>query len=360
MGRYILRRSIAIIPMLFFISLIGFFLSRNVPQDQVISYLQASGFDIYENNLDPSKYIEYLSAKKKLNYHLPQFYFGIYPRTPKPVNPESIQFFLPTFKWYGTNNQYHKWIVKAIQFDFGHSFIDGKLVLQKITTALGWTFWLVLISLIMIFAISIPLGIFVSKPNHSKVSDFLNFFFYGFYAIPLFWLATLMLMFFTTDDYGTLTNIFPSVGVIYDDISIGKKVTMLLLPVIVIVIHTIAYVSRQMSSGILQESTKNYSVTGLSKGLNRYQVIKKHNLPNALFPMITLATAIVPASFSGSLIIEVIFNIPGIGRLLYNSIQTADWNVVFALLLIIGFITMISYLIGDILYTVVNPKVKLT
>ena len=170
-------------------------------------------------------------------------------------------------------------------------------------------------------------------------------------------------LYLTTDDYGSLTHIFPSVGMnIYPGESnlyhIVHNANKLILPILILSIHSLAYTTRIMRRSLSEELQKPYIRTAYSKGLNRKQVINQHAFRNALFPMITVFVAAAVSAFSGSLILEVIFNIPGVGRLLYSSIGQADWNVVFCIVVIVALMTSIIYLIGDILYTIVQPKLR--
>lgn len=368
MGRYFLWRVISIIPILLIVSLIAFVLSKNVSQDPVLSYLGNSAH--FDETLDFESTSEYKKTYNKLGLDQPAFYFSVLPHHfPKGYhsflprekatfksNHKTLGF--PSIRWYGFNNQYHHWLSNAIKFDFGNSYIDGISSTIKISKALKWTFLLVCLSLGLVMLLGIPLGLFSAREQDSQFLKGINYVFYFFYAMPVFWFATLMVMFFTTDQYGSWTNIFPSVGILFMPTGLGDQIKALILPIVILCLHITAYISRQMRNSVLQEINLPYSIAAKSRGISENQVLLKHNLNNALIPMITIMTGMIPSAFSGSLIIEVIFGIPGIGRLLYSSISLADWNVVFGLLMIIGFITILSYLIGDILYTYINPKIK--
>ena len=185
------------------------------------------------------------------------------------------------------------------------------------------------------------------------------------YSIPRFWLATLMVVFFTTSDYGWYTNVFPSVGL--DIVSspsvwaqIAGNLENLILPVLCLSAFSVVYIARLTQRGIENEMKAPYTLTAYSKGLSTHQVIRRHALPNASLPLVTVLAGAIPTSLAGSVVIEVIFNIPGIGKLLYDSIHMADWPVVFSLVLLISLVTMVSYLIGDIIYAVLNPKIRYT
>ncbi|MEE9437400.1 MAG: ABC transporter permease subunit [Saprospiraceae bacterium] len=271
----------------------------------------------------------------------------------------------PTFKWNGVNNQYHLWLGKIITGNFGVSYLDGKPVTKKIASALKWSFTFVLVSIIFVFIISFPLGIYNGINSNGKFDNWTSSLFFFLYSIPKFWLATLMIIFFTTVEYGNWTNIFPSVGIWYQSVDQGflemlsSSWPKLILPVFVMIIPDIAYLSRMIRSSVKQEISKEYIKTAKAKGLSTWQIAKKHIIPNASAPTITLLAGSLPSAISSSLIIEVIFNIPGIGRLMYDSIINADWATVFPVILIISVLTVIAFLIADIMIAVLNPKVKL-
>ena len=272
---------------------------------------------------------------------------------------------IPKITFYGTKNRFHKWFGKILKFDFGISIVDGQKVSVKILKSLKWTLLYILIAYILTFAIAIPLGIYTASNAKNKLSKFLNLMFIAFHSMPLFWLATLAVILFTTSEITNLFNIFPSIGIgdIYSDMSLFRQYSVaaphLILPSLVIAIHSGAYLSTLIRRNMLKEMEKNYFLSLLSRGISKKQVILKHIFPNSILPLITLLVVSLPASLAGSVITEVIFNIPGMGRLLYDSILHYDWNIVFAIVLLIGFFTYVAYMLGDILYNFFNPKIRL-
>lgn len=272
--------------------------------------------------------------------------------------------FLPSFTWHGSQNQYHDWISKFIKADFGNSLIDQQPARKKIMEALKWTLVLNGIAIFLVYLISIPLGWNFAFRAHSAFDKLGSLILYMFYAIPVFWLATLLLIFFTTEEYGRWTDLFPSLGL---GRHFGKELSFeglvditwhLVLPVISLTLVSLAFISRQMRASTLNEMKSDYFRTGLAKGLAEKVVLRKHALRNALFPIITLIANVLPALFGGSLIIEVIFSIPGMGRLAFNAILSNDWPVLFAILLLVAILTMIGFLIADILYAYLDPRVR--
>lgn len=271
---------------------------------------------------------------------------------------------VPKFHWYGINNQFHFWISNFFKGQLGRSILDGRPVWSKISKALSWTLYMVLLGLLISLLITIPLGVWSAYSPSSKLEKLLSSFFYFIYAMPLFWLGTVMVVFFTTDQYGSWTNIFPSVGI--DPFSgsgstfsnIIHNSRQLILPIFCLVIHSTAYFSRLVRTSVVSESKQQYRITAQLKGLSKKSTYWKHLFPNALLPLITIIVGVIPASMAGSLVLEVIFNIPGIGRLMYDSIFGNDWYVIFSIVMLVGTVTIISYLVGDILYSYTNPKIR--
>ena len=273
-------------------------------------------------------------------------------------------FAIPKIVWFGTSNQFHYWIKNFFSGNLGKSVLDGRPVWSKISKALSWTFYMVLIGISITMLLSIPLGVWSAYTNNTGLEKILSNLFYFIYAMPLFWLATLLVVFFTTAQYGSWTNIFPSVGI--DPFS-GEGTTLsniisnskqLILPIFCIVIQSITFLSRLVRTNVIAESRQQYRITAQLKGLSKKSSYLKHLFPNSLLPLITIIVGWIPASLSGSLVLEVIFNIPGIGRLMYDSIFGNDWYVIFTIVMIVGTVTVVCYLIGDIVYSYFNPKIR--
>ena len=271
--------------------------------------------------------------------------------------PKKRSIYYPKFKWQGKNNQYHNWIISTINIKNSFSNIDKQPAGPKISSALKWTLSITLPSLLISFGLGIFLGI-KNVNGASKVWSYFQSLLDLLYSMPLFWFATLMVIFFTTSDYGKLTNVFPSIHSMKmtTELSVINNLKHLILPILCFVLLNTGYISALMTRSLKDQLSKPFILTAQLKGLNRAEIIKQHGLKNALFPIVTLFTSAIPASFAGSLILEIIFNIPGIGRLLYRSILLADWNIAFPLLLLLSAITIFSYWLADIIYTKIDPK----
>ena len=386
-------------PTLVAISLIAFFMSIHVPQDPALSLATIRGVD--PNDVSEKIYDD---AYRELGMHRPDFYFSVtphnYPATTNKysssivrdkvkdllksgiphdaiavdneivsvsdntlVNKKNGYPFFPKLHWNGSKNRYHLWLSSFFSGTFGISVISRQPVKPLVWKAFQWTATLSIIAILFTFIFGIGFAILLSNNPDSRRNKFLSQFLYLIYAVPIFWLATMLVMYLTTDSYSSAFNIFPSVGI---DVFIGESTfnqilgnaKRFILPVICASLSSIAYVARVLRRSILDEMQEPYITTALSKGLSEKQAMMRHAFPNALLPLITIIVGSIPATLGGAVVIEVIFNIPGVGRLLYNAIGIGDWNIAFCIIIIVGFITIISYLIGDLLYTMANPKIR--
>lgn len=273
--------------------------------------------------------------------------------------------FLPKVVWYGAENQYHYWLAGLLKGDLGSSIVDKKDVGSKIMNALPKTLLLNFIALIIALFLGFILGTYLATHLDSWMSRILLSKIYGVLAIPSFWLASLLVIFLTTSDYGAWTNIFPSEGFghIPTGASFFQRISIrsshLVLPVLSIALPLAGIIALQLRRSLVAEMKKTYIKTALLKGLSNRNVVWKHGVKNSIFPILTMFGSILPGMIGGSVAIELIFNIPGMGQLLLHSILSKDWSVVFGILMLTAVLTILSLLLMDILYVKLNPKVSL-
>lgn len=270
----------------------------------------------------------------------------------------------PVFRWYGTSNQFHIYLSKVLSFDFGKSAVDGKPVIKKIGAALAWTVVMIFLSLCLLFMISVPLGLWSGRYEKSWLDKITEKISVLLYAVPVFWLASMLIIFFTSDQYGKWLHIFPSVGTWYTGINQGfwatlwRQGTHLILPVLCLTANDFAFLIRLIKVNTIAEKNMPYIKVAIARGIPERQILWGQVLPNVGVSLIAVLMGMIPAAFAGSLIVEVIFNIPGMGRLLYNSLLAADWNVVFAILILLSIVTILFNLAGDVLISRLNPKIR--
>lgn len=270
--------------------------------------------------------------------------------------------YIPSLAWNGWNNQYHRWITHFLRGDFGMSYIDNRPVSAKIWDAVRWTLLINVVSLTISYLLSIVLGVWSAVRKGTLSDQISTALLFVLYSLPSFWVATILIVFFTSPEYGM--NFFPP-GQVTDlpsDAPFMKRffdiAYHLFLPILCITYGSLAFISRQMRGGMLSVLKQDYIRTARAKGLSEDQVVWKHAFRNSLFPIITLFAAIFPATIAGSVVIEVIYSIPGMGMLTLNSITARDWPVVFTVLLFAAVLTMIGNLVADLLYALVDPRVS--
>ncbi len=260
---------------------------------------------------------------------------------------------LPSFTWNGIHNQYHYWLESFFGMRPLRSYSDGNPVISKINRSIKWTIAMVIPALLISFLLSIFIGVYQATHPTSSWTKWINGLNYFIFSIPTFWLATLLLIIF-----GRMSNLWGVGSLIKNDDSILMHISIIILPIIVIILHNMAYISRQMYHSMIKQSKEDYINTAKAKGVTNNTLTWKHQFSNALLPMITMMTAAIPASLSGSVVLELIYNIPGMGRLMYQSILQMDWPVVFGVLVFLSVISLFFMLIGDILYVLINPKIR--
>ncbi len=274
------------------------------------------------------------------------------------------QLYIPTIHWYGFGNQYHNWITNFIVGDFGTSYKTLRPVASEIKDAIFWTFLMMILSIFVAYLTAIPLGVFSAKNRGLRFDKITTLTLFMLYSLPSFWIATMLVVFFTTPEYGSWTDLFPSIGLgdLPSDAPFWSRfwetASHLILPVLCISYNSLAFISRQMRGGMINVIQQDYIRTARAKGLDENQVIWKHAFRNSLFPIITLFANVFPAALAGSVVIEVIFNIPGMGKLTLASIFEQNYPVVFAILMLAAVMTMVGMLVADILYSVADPRVS--
>jgi len=231
--------------------------------------------------------------------------------------------------------QYYMWLKRFVNFDFGTSFTpDRRPVVDKIKERLPITISINLLSMILIFVVGIPIGVYCARYKDSIADKAFTAFVFAGYAMPYFWLALLLMMFF-----GVYLELLPVSGLKsfnYDEFSLAGKMLDILkhlvLPVCVSAFGGLAGISRYMKNGLLEVLRQEYITTAYAKGLPESMVLKKHALRNALLPVITILGFSVPGLIGGSVIFETIFAIPGMGQLFYMSVMARDYPTIMGIL----------------------------
>ena len=257
--------------------------------------------------------------------------------------------------------QYTDWLTRLAHLDFGRSFSpDRRPVWDKIKERIGITLGLNLMSLIIILVVSIPIGVIAAYRAHSWFDQATTLFVFFGFAMPTFWLALLLIMFF-----GVYLDWLPISGLTslnFSQLSFWRKVQDLgahvTLPVLVAAFGGLAGMSRYMRANMLEVIRQDYITTARAKGLPERVVIFKHALRNALLPVITILGLSVPGLIGGSVIFESIFAIPGMGQLFYGAVMARDYPLVMGELVIGAVLTLVGNMLADVGYALVDPRIR--
>jgi peptide/nickel transport system permease protein len=217
------------------------------------------------------------------------------------------------------------------------------------------TLELTLIAQIVSLAISIILGVIAAVKQNTLFDNVLSSLSLFGYAMPIFWLALLMILTFSLNLNWFPTSGYSTIGIPF---SLVDHLRHLALPISTMVIHGWAYQFRLVRSSMIEVLNKPYIITARSKGLSERIVIYKHALRNALLPVVTVVGLTLGFLLGGAAIIETIFAWPGLGRFIVNSAYTRDYPAIMGTSMIIAIMVLLSNLCTDIAYSIIDPRVK--
>ena len=269
-------------------------------------------------------------------------------------------------KLYGLDRplavQYVDWLGKLVRFDFGQSLSgDHRPVWDKIRERLPLTFSMNIASLFLTLCIAIPIGLLSAYWQGGLFDRAATVFVFIGFAVPGFWLALLLMLLF-----GIHWAVLPISGLTSMDFARlsfwGKTVDLarhLALPIFIYTFGSLAGLSRFMRSSMLEVLRQDYILTARAKGLPTRTVIGKHALRNALLPVITILGLSIPGLIGGSVIIESIFALPGLGQLFYQSVMARDYPLIMGNLVLGAVLTLAGNLLADVGYAVADPRIRL-
>ncbi|MGV8859978.1 MAG: microcin C ABC transporter permease YejB [Pseudomonas sp.] len=347
---YLLRRLLLIIPTLLCILLVNFFIVQAAPGgpvEQAIARLQGIG--------GASTAVGGAAAESVSGSNASRASRGLDPKLIKEIEHQ-----------YGFDKPLHErlWLMlkNYAQLDFGNSFFRGAkvtdLILQKMPVSISLGLWATLIT----YLISIPLGIRKAVKHGSHFDIWSSTAIIIGYAMPAFLFAMLLVVVFAG---GTSLNWFPVRGLVSENFqqlsTVGKIADYfwhLVLPVASLVIGGFATLTILTKNSFLNEVTRQYVVTARAKGLSERRVLYGHVFRNAMLLVVAgIPQAFISVFFAGSLLIEVIFSLDGLGRMSYEAAVSRDYPVVFGSLFIFTLFGLVIKLIGDVCYTLVDPRI---
>lgn len=329
MTKYILKRLLLMIPTLLGITLITYVMIRKAPGDFTTLKL---GMDNALKTGMISK--EIIEQEKKL--------YGL----DKPLLAGYID-----------------WLGRFVKLDFGVSRKDGRPVARRIADALPITLTLDVISILIIYLISIPMGIASAVRRNSFFDRATSLGLFILYSLPSFWVALLLLLYLGSGEY---LNLFP-LGQLRSDWSAGAGWFVrlldigwhLVLPVATLTYGGFAFLARYTRANMLEVINQQYIMTARAKGLSEKKVIYVHAFRNSLIPLITLMAGLLPGLLAGSIIVESIFSIPGMGMLAFEAVLSRDIPVIMAIETVAAFLTLAGILVADLGYALADPRIRL-
>ena len=267
---------------------------------------------------------------------------------------------------YGLNDGilegYLKWLSNALQGDFGKSFVYGKDVSSVIAENMWISFIIAAVAMIFQFAISIPLGISSATHQYSIRDYSVSVFAMMGISLPSFFFSAILIRIFSVQ-----LGWFPVSGLInatkpLESGSIEYYLDVLhhlILPMIVLVVLSIGGLMRHTRTNTLEVLNADYIRTARAKGLSEKKVIYKHAFRNTMIPLVTMMAGIIPSLFGGAMITEQVFAIPGIGNIAYKALVNGDVPFIMGYNMFLAVLTIIGTFLSDIMYVIVDPRVKL-
>lgn len=278
------------------------------------------------------------------------------------ITPEAIA---RLEKLYGLDKplpvQYFLWVERLARFDFGNSLSgDHRPVWDKIKERLPLTISMNLCALVLTLSLAIPIGVTAAVKQNGLFDRASTVFVFLGFAMPGFWLALLLMLLF-----GIFWPILPISGITNLNHAalpwwgrIWDYTSHLAMPLFIYVFGGLAGMSRYMRSAMLEVLRQDYILTARAKGLPERVVIYRHGLRNALLPVITLLGLAVPGLIGGSVIIEQVFALPGLGQLFYQAVMSRDYPLIMANLVLGAVLTLAGNLLADAGYALADPRIR--
>ena len=317
MGAYAVKRLLLFVPTLILVSLLAFGVMRILPGDPAIMVL--IGLE-GEGTYTPGELAE---TQRRLGTDRPLY------------------------------EQYGRWIADAVRGDFGYSYFRNKAVSEDLKTRFPVTIQLTIMSLILAVVTAVPLGV-VSAVHQDKWPDYAaKIFTVVGISLPTFW-AGILLVFFLAQVFNWGAPL--GYAKLWEDPL--KNLQQLIFPALSLGYFNMAFTARITRSAMLEVLREDYIRTARAKGLAESLVLVRHALRNALLPVVTVAGYQFGILLGGAVVTENIFSVPGIGQALILALTTRDFNIIQAIVLVVGVFTVTLNLVVDILYGLINPRVR--
>ena len=263
-----------------------------------------------------------------------------------------------------TQTQFGRWMGRFLKFDFGESYQTKRPVSEMLLERFPRTLTLEAVSIFLAYLVAIPLGVYSATHQGGTGDRVSTVVLFLLYSIPSFWAGAMCILLLTgnPDHWWTRFPAYHFSSLDADKLTRWEQMLdvahHLILPVLVLTYGQVAYISRLMRSGMLDAIRQDYVRTARAKGLPEGVVVYKHALRNALIPILTLLGSTLPVLVAGSVITETVFTIDGLGKMFIDAMEQRDYPVIMASLVISALLTLVGYLLSDIGYAVVDPRIE--
>lgn len=273
----------------------------------------------------------------------------------------------PALRWYGLDNQYHQWLTGFVTGNWGLT-IKKTEVWQELKPAFFASMAINLLAIFFSYIIAIPLGVEMARRKDGVLDRWVQRVLIFLHAMPVFWLGALLVILFCNPVLGK-----PLIENPYLDISdrwlmnsepfldwFSSKLPKFILPILVLTLYSLTIITVQMRGGMLETLGQDYIRTARAKGVKEDDVYWTHAFRNGLFPIITIFASVFPALFTGSLVIETLFNFPGMGQKAQYAFRGHDLAILSAILMASAVMSIVGNLVADLLYALADPRVRFT
>lgn len=326
--KYIIKRILISIVILFFVAFIIYALMRCLPTSYIENMARQKSMQPGSKSFD--EWMEQLTAMYNMDKGIVYGFFA--------------------------------WIGQMFRGEFGDSWFYTVPVIQKFNSSIWVSFWMGLVAMVLELIIAIPLGVIAATKQYSKTDYTISVLALAGISLPTFFFASLLKLLFSVK-LGWF-DLFGLTGRNYEQLSaMGQfldKAHHLVLPIVTLVVISVGSLMRYTRTNMLEVLNADYIRTARAKGLNEKTVIYHHAFRNTLIPLVTIVGGSLPGLFSGALITETIYSIPGIGYVSYQAMVGGDIPFSMFYLTFLAILTLAGNLISDILYAVVDPRVRIS
>lgn len=317
------------------------------PEQQVLTDAGDLSRPLVGLNSAASREVARQALRHRLGLELPLFYVT------RSAGPPM------RWHWHGTANQYHAWVIGLLHGDWGRSYRDDQPVTTLMGQALAYSVPLAGSAAVLAVGLALGLGLYLARAPGGPLRQLVFTVLGGLQVTPLFLLALGLLLLLANPDF---LNLLPAAGQAPADSSSWQQASYWLarsaLPLLSLVLAVLPELTLPLVALLRHEARAGYAITARAKGLTMKQMLRHHALPNALLPLLTTFTGLLPTLVAGTVVVEVLFALPGSGRLLAEAAAAHDYPVVVAGVLLTALVRLLGLVLADALYFLIDPRLR--